>query len=787
MSSKLIGCKAAVIVTAVIVAGVLGGAPAMAGTLTLNVNPNANGSGCSMFSVSSSSIHFGYGCPGWAYPMSIFYFSGPASVPAGARIAYETDAPAGITINSASASPASIDNINTGQGWGGGSYWAGGGNPWTDSQTYLADGPFNSSYWGFQIICGWSSCSNGAGITLNTIQLSATENQGPGLLAIGSNNLWYQGSHYIWNAPGDPWPLTLNAADPSGVCNMWAYVNNHQLPGPSATPDTSAWQQCPQQTWTAAGGASVDSRDYIPTAGQLTLGLNATNAAQVTSSVAETLNVDNDPVGVSLRTPNDPNPSVWVNHAVTVDAAVSAGPSGVGGVNCAAGSGSATAYPAGGVTVDGDGVHTVSCTGWNRATDPEGSPATGTSSIAVHIDEAPPSLLSFEPQNPSDPTGLIVDTSDSESGVQGGSVEMAPAGSSSWTSVPTSFDGQHLLAHFDDAGLSGDYTFRATSCDNVGNCASTSETMALPVRLGTSSDVSFAKIVNPLRAEKVKERVRVGWHWAAVLRHGRAVKVKRGGHMKTITVIRLVERCTRKRIRTAKHHWTVHRSCRAPKIALVSSLKVAYGKPVTVHGLLVTSQDVPISGTAVRILTAPDNQLGQFTQAATVTTGADGSWSATLPAGPSRIVQAVYGGSQMLLPATGQAIVNVPARIGLSISPREIAWTGTITLHGHLEGGYVPPDGVSLRLLVRYPGSPRGSVLLGFRINARGTFEIKWSYHAGRGVASYPLWIATTATESDYPFSASASRRIRVTFGRQQPVSSPHPEHHKRHRKRRRR
>jgi hypothetical protein len=36
--------------------------------------------------------------------------------------------------------------------------------------------------------------------------------------------------------------------------------------------------------------------------------------------MSETLNVDNDPVGVSLSTPDDPNPTVWVNHAVTIDA-----------------------------------------------------------------------------------------------------------------------------------------------------------------------------------------------------------------------------------------------------------------------------------------------------------------------------------------------------------------------------------------------------------------------------------------------------------------------------------
>ena len=48
----------------------------------------------------------------------------------------------------------------------------------------------------------------------------------------------------------------------------------------------------------------------------------------------------------------------------------------------------AQSYPAGGLTVDGDGVKTVSCTAWNNAVDPQGNHNSGTSSVTVHIDEA---------------------------------------------------------------------------------------------------------------------------------------------------------------------------------------------------------------------------------------------------------------------------------------------------------------------------------------------------------------------------------------------------------------
>ena len=113
--------------------------------------------------------------------------------------------------------------------------------------------------------------------------------------------------------------------------------------------------------------------------------------------------------------------------------------------------------------------------------------------MTVDIDEAPPAL-SLEPVNPNDPTGLVADTSDAESGVAGGSIEIAPAGTSSWTALPTAFTGTQLVAHFDDAGLRGPYAFQVRSCDNVGNCASTTRTLTLPARAQAISEVSLSQI-----------------------------------------------------------------------------------------------------------------------------------------------------------------------------------------------------------------------------------------------------------------------------------------------------
>ena len=129
----------------------------------------------------------------------------------------------------------------------------------------------------------------------------------------------------------------------------------------------------------------------------------------MSSQPSETLDVDNDPVSVSLSTPNDPNPSVWANHAVTVDAVGHAGPSGLASLDCSVDGGRAEAYPSGGITVNGNGKHTISCTGANGATGPQGQPNTGTATMTVAIDEQPPSL-SIEPQDPSVPDQVVVAT-----------------------------------------------------------------------------------------------------------------------------------------------------------------------------------------------------------------------------------------------------------------------------------------------------------------------------------------------------------------------------------------
>ena len=135
--------------------------------------------------------------PGTNTPPGISILTGPNTVPAGERAAWEADAPAGLVITGASIAPYQMYSIHIddGQGWGGGFYWAGGGAGTSDNTTQFTVSGLDSSYFGFQVICGWSSCNGNthpAQLTVASISLHATETQGP----------WLGAPSGLWQASG---------------------------------------------------------------------------------------------------------------------------------------------------------------------------------------------------------------------------------------------------------------------------------------------------------------------------------------------------------------------------------------------------------------------------------------------------------------------------------------------------------------------------------------------------------------------------------------------------------
>ncbi len=326
---------------------------------------------------------------------------------------------------------------------------------------------------------------------------------------------------------------------------------------------------------------------------------------------------------------------------------------------------------------------------------------------------------------------------------------------------------------------------------------SATQTFSLSIREPTAAAITFAHIADALRCRRVTETVIIPGRWHTVRRHGKTVRVR--GHKRHVR--RRVRKChARTKLKTVrvilKHHGKpvlrhgkpVYVKRRRRVVALPHTVdkatrRIGHGKSTTVSGFLETADGTALGGQPVQVYVAPDDNAVRFHLIRSVTTDANGLWAAKVGPGPSRLIEAVYPGTATTEPATSSTVkLTVPAKIAIHITPRVVPWSGKITISGRLVGGWVPGDGVALRLRVPYPG---GQVLQEpFRTDRHGHFRFRWTYKSGRGVVSYRFAVATTATESDYPWAAATIRSVKVTFGLPTPRSELPHKHHKRHRRR---
>jgi hypothetical protein len=299
--------------------------------------------------------------------------------------------------------------------------------------------------------------------------------------------------------------------------------------------------------------------------------------------------------------------------------------------------------------------------------------------------------------------------------------------------------------------------------DATGNLGTSAPaTWILSIRQPSVSALSFTRVVDALRCARTRERVRIPSHWVTVPWHGQHLRIKLPGQTRTVTVVHCHPVLVRRRVRT-HGHWRVERVVVLPHTVQASSRRVAYGAATRVSGWLGTSQGNALGGQLVQVIAAPDNGSGQFRQVATATTAANGGWSAPVPAGPSRILEAVYPGTALTEPSeSALARVVVPASVRLSIRPRHTHWGGTITITGQLRGGHVPPAGEVLFVRLKYNG--KQIEVDHVRTGSDGRFRTSYTFLGGAGTAAYPFWV-TSVPESDYPFAAGSSRQIRVTVG----------------------
>jgi hypothetical protein len=290
----------------------------------------------------------------------------------------------------------------------------------------------------------------------------------------------------------------------------------------------------------------------------------------------------------------------------------------------------------------------------------------------------------------------------------------------------------------------------------------------------TVSAIAFLRIADQLRCHRVTKRVAVPAHW--VTAHGH--HVHRRARTKTEHVTKCHPRTKLERrlvsVKVRRHG----RIARVKRVKLVRVVllphvvgqltrRVRHGKTTTVSGWLGTYNGVALGGQTIEVLTAPDDQQDAFAPTATATTASNGSWTATLPAGPSRLVEAQYAGGGDAEGSTSGTITEiVPAKVKLlKIYPRQVAWGHTIHIAGQLTGGYLPAGGALVRLRIGL-GSAHTTYGVHEHIGGDGHFTTTYTFGVGEPSVLRSYWFQIASLPmGDYPYAPANSRKLSVLVG----------------------
>ena len=431
------------------------------------------------------------------------------------------------------------------------------------------------------------------------------------------------------------------------------------------------------------------------------------------------------------------------------------------------------------------------------ATDAAGESTSATTT--VHIDNQPPTVALTGPADAPSTAGTQYVTATAAAGpsgvygidctVDGAAGHWYPAASAQ---IPVSGIGEHQVSCYsqsnaiDPAGVHG---------------TSTTQSFAIKIGTPTVAAIGFDRLVDKLRCHHVTRRVRIPGRWVTVKVHGQRVRVHEPARTQRVRLTRCHLRTTPRKITIwvtvhrhgHKIHVRRHKTVRvpvAPHTVAHSSRVVKHGRATTVDGWLGTSTGLALGGQTIEVYTAADNARHNYHLATSSTTVANGSWSARIGPGPSRLIRVYYPGAPSLEAAESAPVtVIVPAKIELlKITPSRVAWGATIRITGRLKGGYIPPGGVLIRL--RY-GTGTASTTYGVHEHVgghHGRFATTYTFGAGDPSIYRSFWFElATLPMGNYPYASANSNRRRVLVGgNPPPPSPPPPRHHKRRHRRRR-
>ena len=354
-------------------------------------------------------------------------------------------------------------------------------------------------------------------------------------------------------------------------------------------------------------------------------------------------------------------------------------------------------------------------------------------SYQVNVDDTAPTGSFIRP-NASDPRRVTLYATDNNgSGIANVVIQLVDS-SGNITALPLTSnitgDGDYTAELPPDNQMAkGSYTLQAIVTDNAGNVTnppldewqdgSGSAIIQYPV-LGSAKmiDALGPGTVAPLLpgdkgttsskvAKTKKVRVKVNGKWVT-----RTVPVYKTTHVKVHG-----KRVTKK----VPVYVTVKATAQVQLADVNKPVKLAYGGASTADGLATTGAGVPIVGGTVQIT---ETVNGASTVLGTATTNGSGRWVYHVPAGPSRQLEFEYMGTPVIDTATGSAGAELVTGSITIKAPKSVKVGHQLVLTGKLPGGYIPTQGVPLRVYYTEKGAKgTGDYAATYHTNSKGALH----------------------------------------------------------------
>ena len=393
-------------------------------------------------------------------------------------------------------------------------------------------------------------------------------------------------------------------------------------------------------------------------------------------------------------------------------------------------------------------------------------------SYQVNVDDTAPTGYFVRPNASNPRTVTLYATDNNGSGIANVIIQLVDS-SGNITPLPLTSsitgDGDYTAELPPDNQMAkGSYTLQAIVTDNAGNVTNppldqwqdgTGTTIQYPV-LGSARmiDALGPGTVAPLLpgdngttstkvAKTKKVRLKVNGKWVT-----RTVPVYKTTH---VTVHG--KRVTKK----LPVYLTVKATAQVQLADVSKPVKLTYGGASTADGIATTGAGVPIVGGTVQI-TATVN--GAPTLLGTATTNGSGRWLYHVPAGPSRQLAFEYMGTPVIDTATGSAGAELVTGSITIKAPKSVKVGHQLVLTGKLPGGYIPSQGVPLRVYYTEKGAKgTGDYAATYHSNSKGAFTIKEPSRATARGHTYTFWVKVV-TPSPWPYNGATSKKLTVKF-----------------------